>query len=248
MDGLNTVIIPGINSIEEHLNELEKSCDGFINKRASIRLAKESFSMLHELEEWGINFPKDEKGEYFQGRKGKYHVTMKSPNIKPLLASQVRRKKIQVLQHTMATSLLRHKETVIGCTALDTRLGDFIICRAKSTILATGGCGRFSLPPSGYLFGTFDCPSNTGDAYSMAYHAGAELTGFEFIYGGYVRTKDYNSPIKDICVSHGGKVINDFAFMMMIGVVIGTYSSIYQSCSLLYFWKTIFKPKKGMGK
>lgn len=46
----------------------------------------------------------------------------------------------------------------------------------------------------------------------------------------------------------GGKVINDFAFTMMIGVIIGTYSSIYQSCSLLYFWKKIFKPKKGMGK
>lgn len=46
----------------------------------------------------------------------------------------------------------------------------------------------------------------------------------------------------------GGPVINDFAFTMMIGVVIGTYSSIYQSCSLLYFWNKIFKPKKGLGK
>jgi len=46
----------------------------------------------------------------------------------------------------------------------------------------------------------------------------------------------------------GGEVINDFAFTMMIGVISGTYSSIYQSCSLLYFWNKIFKPKKGMGK
>lgn len=46
----------------------------------------------------------------------------------------------------------------------------------------------------------------------------------------------------------GGEVINDFAFTMMIGVFIGTYSSIYQSCSILYFWKKIFKPKKGLGK
>jgi len=46
----------------------------------------------------------------------------------------------------------------------------------------------------------------------------------------------------------GGEVISDFAFTMMIGVVIGTYSSIYQSCSILIFWKNIFKPKKGMGK
>lgn len=46
----------------------------------------------------------------------------------------------------------------------------------------------------------------------------------------------------------GGEVINDFAFTMIIGVVVGTYSSIYQSCSILYFWKKFFKPKKGMGK
>jgi len=46
----------------------------------------------------------------------------------------------------------------------------------------------------------------------------------------------------------GGEVINDFAFTMIIGVLSGTYSSIYQSCSLLHFWNKIFKPKKGMGK
>jgi len=45
-----------------------------------------------------------------------------------------------------------------------------------------------------------------------------------------------------------GPVINDFAFTMMIGVVIGTYSSIYQSCSLLFYWNKFFKPKKGLGK
>ncbi len=46
----------------------------------------------------------------------------------------------------------------------------------------------------------------------------------------------------------GGEVINDFAFTMIIGVLIGTYSSIFQSCPLLLFWNKIFKPKKGMGK
>lgn len=46
----------------------------------------------------------------------------------------------------------------------------------------------------------------------------------------------------------GGEVINDFAFTMIIGVIVGTYSSIYQSCPILYFWNRIFKPAKGMGK
>lgn len=45
-----------------------------------------------------------------------------------------------------------------------------------------------------------------------------------------------------------GEVINDFSFTLIIGVLVGTYSSIYQSCPLLYFWNKIFKPKKGMRK
>ncbi len=44
----------------------------------------------------------------------------------------------------------------------------------------------------------------------------------------------------------GGEVINDFAFVMIIGVIEGSYSTIYQSCPIVYFWYKIFKPKKGM--
>lgn len=46
----------------------------------------------------------------------------------------------------------------------------------------------------------------------------------------------------------GGEVINDFAFTLLIGLISGTYSSIYQSCPYLYFWNKIFKPKKGLRK
>jgi preprotein translocase subunit SecF len=42
----------------------------------------------------------------------------------------------------------------------------------------------------------------------------------------------------------GGQVINDFAFTMLIGVITGTYSTIYQSCPVVYFWRKIF----GAGK
>lgn len=42
----------------------------------------------------------------------------------------------------------------------------------------------------------------------------------------------------------GGKVINDFAFALLIGIVIGTYSSIYQSCPIVLYWQKIFQPKK----
>ena len=43
----------------------------------------------------------------------------------------------------------------------------------------------------------------------------------------------------------GGKVINDFAFTMLVGTIEGVYSTIYLSCPVVLFWQKLFKPKKG---
>jgi preprotein translocase subunit SecF len=43
----------------------------------------------------------------------------------------------------------------------------------------------------------------------------------------------------------GGSVIHDFAFAMLIGVVTGTYSSIYVACPVVIFWEKLFSPQKG---
>ena len=43
----------------------------------------------------------------------------------------------------------------------------------------------------------------------------------------------------------GGSVIHDFAFAMLIGVVTGTYSSIYVACPVVIYWEKIFSSQKG---
>jgi len=43
----------------------------------------------------------------------------------------------------------------------------------------------------------------------------------------------------------GGKVINDFAFIMLVGTIEGIYSTIYLSCPVVLFWQKLFKPRKG---
>src|SRR5439155_1281877 len=55
------------------------------------------------------------------------------------------------------------------------------------------GARRLGRPASGYLYGTYENPTNAGDGYSMAYHAGAELTGLE-CYQINPLIKDYNGP------------------------------------------------------
>jgi len=43
----------------------------------------------------------------------------------------------------------------------------------------------------------------------------------------------------------GGEVINDFAFIMLIGTIEGVYSTIALSCPVVLFWQKAFKTKKG---
>ena len=75
----------------------------------------------------------------------------------------------------------------------DCRTADFHVIRAKAVILCCGAAGRLGLPASGYLFGTYENPTNAGDGYAMAYHAGAELTGIECFQINPL-IKDYNGP------------------------------------------------------
>ncbi len=49
------------------------------------------------------------------------------------------------------------------------------------------------LPASGYLYGTYENPTNAGDGYSMAYHAGAKLSNIECFQINPL-IKDYNGP------------------------------------------------------
>ncbi len=42
----------------------------------------------------------------------------------------------------------------------------------------------------------------------------------------------------------GGEVINDFAFLMLIGTIEGIYSTIYLSCPVVLFWQKWFGSKK----
>jgi preprotein translocase subunit SecF len=43
----------------------------------------------------------------------------------------------------------------------------------------------------------------------------------------------------------GGEVINDFAFIMLVGTIEGVYSTIYLSCPVVLFWQKTFKTKTG---
>jgi preprotein translocase subunit SecF len=46
----------------------------------------------------------------------------------------------------------------------------------------------------------------------------------------------------------GGQVINNFAFALMVGVITGTYSSIFVASPILAFWQKILDNRSRPGK
>ena len=55
---------------------------------------------------------------------------------------------------------------VVGAMGFHTCTGAFVIIQAQAVILCCGAAGRLGLPASGYLYGTYENPTNAGDGYS----------------------------------------------------------------------------------
>ncbi len=198
MDGLNNAVIPGHATPEQYVKEITIANDGIVNQKTVMAYAERSFDMINQLDEWGVKFEKDETGEYNVKKvhhMGTYVLPMpEGHNMKKILYRQLRRKRVQVINRFMATRLFNGPDgRIAGAMLLNPRTGETAVIRAKTVILCTGAAGRLGLPSSGYLFGTYENPTNAGDGYSMAYHAGAELTGLE-CYQINPLIKDYNGP------------------------------------------------------
>lgn len=198
MDGLNNAVIPGHATPEQYVKEITVANDGIVNQKTVMEYATSSFAMIQELDSWGVKFEKDETGDYAVKKVhhiGTYVLPMpEGHNMKKVLYRQLKKRRVEITNRLMATRLLLDEHGAIaGAMAVDSRTADFHVIRAKTVILATGAAGRLGMPSSGYLFGTYENPTNAGDGYSLAYHAGAELSGIECFQINPL-IKDYNGP------------------------------------------------------
>lgn len=197
MDGVNTAVIPGNSTPEQYVREITIANDGILNQKAVYQTGKLGYEVIQELDSWGVKFQKDTYGNYDLKqvhRVGKYVLPMpEGKDLKKILTRQVKRHKALVTNRVMATRVMVKDGRAIGAVGFDVRNGDFVVIQAKAVILCTGACGRLGLPESGYLYGTYENPTNAGDGYSMAYHAGAELTNIECFQINPL-IKDYNGP------------------------------------------------------
>ncbi|SEC39222.1 fumarate reductase/succinate dehydrogenase flavoprotein subunit [Streptomyces melanosporofaciens] len=201
MDGVNNAVIPGRAEPDDYVAEITRANDGIVDQSTVRQTATRGFAMVQRLERYGVKFEKDEHGQYAVRqvhRSGSYVLPMpEGKDVKKVLYRQLRRRemreRIRIENRVMPVRVLTAGGRAVGAAGFHTRSGHFVTVRAGAVILATGACGRLGLPASGYLYGTYENPTNAGDGYAMAYHAGAELTGIECFQINPL-IKDYNGP------------------------------------------------------
>ena len=133
--------------------------------------AERSYDMIQKLDSWGVHFQKDETGDYDVKKvhhMGSYVLPMpEGHNVKKILYRRLRRNRVKVENRYQATRLLKDRDgKIAGAFAVNTRTSEPLLIRAKAVIMATGAAGRLGLPTSGYLYGTYENPTNVGDGHA----------------------------------------------------------------------------------
>jgi len=201
MDGVNNAVIPGRATPEDYVAEITRANDGIVNQRTIYQTASRGYEMVRRLERYGVKFAKDAAGGYDVRRvhrSGSYVLPMpEGKDVKKVLYRVLRqrsvRERVRIENRVMPVRVLTAAGRAAGLAGFNTRTGEFVTVSAGAVILATGAAGRLGLPASGYLYGTYENPTNAGDGHAMAYHAGAELSGLECFQINPL-IKDYNGP------------------------------------------------------
>ena len=139
--------------------------------------------IVDKLESFGIQMRDPKTGQYIRtksfGQPGPYFINFKGKNIKPILAKEVKKMGVRVLNRINVTNLLTHGKRVVGAMGFNVRNGAFYVVKSKATLLATGDVVRLWPNSSGLPFNTWQSPFNNGAGHAMAFRAGAQLANME---------------------------------------------------------------------
>ncbi|TFG07896.1 FAD-binding protein, partial [Candidatus Thorarchaeota archaeon] len=151
------------------------------NQKLAEILVRDASERVFDLEEYGAIFDRTPEGKIAQRPFGKqswrrtaYASDRTGSEIMVTLTEAIRKTSVRVFDEVFATKILVEDGRVAGVAAIDLKYGDYLVFRAKSVVMATGGAGRiFSVTSNAQL--------DVGDGYGMAYEAGCELIDMEMI-------------------------------------------------------------------
>ncbi len=143
--------------------------------------AQEAPDRVRELEQWGALFDRTQEGQILQRAFGGHtfrrlcHVGDRT-GLEMIRTLQDRGVQlgIDVYMECTITRLLRDGDRIAGAFGYWREQGRFVVFRAKSIVLATGGIGKaWKITSNSWEY--------TGDGMALAYEAGAELMDMEFV-------------------------------------------------------------------
>jgi succinate dehydrogenase / fumarate reductase flavoprotein subunit len=143
--------------------------------------AQEAPDRVRELEQWGALFDRTQDGQILQRAFGGHtfrrlcHVGDRT-GLEMIRTLQDRGVQlgIDVYMECTITRLLKDGDRVVGAFGYWREQGRFVVFRAKSIVLATGGIGKaWKITSNSWEY--------TGDGMALAYDAGAELMDMEFV-------------------------------------------------------------------
>lgn len=170
------------DSFELHLKDVIHA-GGFLADQELCKIMIEELpERCLEMERYGLMWERNENGDvepylgagHSRTRTISTWMRQGGVDMAHSLRSEMRRRKIPLIEDFMATKLLTVNGTVAGVVGLDYLNGQVVVIRAKSVVMATGShnrCFPVSTPP----------PEGTGDGVAISYRVGAELMNMEFV-------------------------------------------------------------------
>jgi L-aspartate oxidase len=169
------------DDIENHVRDTLIAGDGLCDEAVVRKIITQAPERINELINWGVDFTKDENGNYSLGKEGG-HSERRVLHVKDFTGQSIESKLIELVKKISnieihekwcAINLYAKNFKCYGCYVLDQETGEINSIAAKVTVLATGGAGKI------YLY-TTNPDVATGDGIAMAYRAGATVSNLEF--------------------------------------------------------------------
>ncbi|MGD9212184.1 MAG: FAD-dependent oxidoreductase [Desulfobacteraceae bacterium] len=208
-----------------------KNKKGLFNTNMYFSTWEHTRAHVEEMESWGINLKWEDDEHYwiYSGRTGgRTTIRFHGQHLKPQLANAVRKSGCTVLDRSMGVEVLMKNGRAVGAICVNVRSGDFIVIKAKATVMGTGMAQRIFNPedmaPWTNKMMYHWCPAGSGDAHAMTYRAGGKLANMEFsswfsrllddktlMFGSLTDGDGRSTPI----VNAKGEQISETAFMSL---------------------------------
>lgn len=192
--GIASVTNTLVDNFEKHIEDTMIAGDWLSSRAAVEKVVREAPAQIHELISWGVDFDKNEKGEFDLHREGGHsefrilhHKDRTGAEIQDSLIEAVRRHPgIEIFENHFAVEILTQHHLGItvtrqtpdikcyGAYILSQQTGKVDTFLAKTTLMATGGIGAVYQTTTNPLVAT-------GDGIAMVYRAKGTVKDMEFV-------------------------------------------------------------------